>query len=388
MSDEPVVVIGAGPGGIASALALQDVGLRPLVLDGAAAVASSWRGRYDRLRLNTCRWLSHLPDRRFPKGTPMFPSRDDLIGHLERHAREARLALRLNTRVSRIDEGERDWLVETDVGTVVSDQIVLATGYEQEPVIPDWPGRSTFQGRLLHSSEYRNPAPFADQSVLVVGSGCSGMEIAYDLAASGAGPLWLAVRTPPNIQLREGPKGFPGDIIAVALMHTPIRFADAFANFGRKMDLGDLSEYGLPVPDEGIFARFQRLGVVPSIVDREVIDAIKSGAITVTGGVESFDPTGVHLADGERIEPAAVVAATGYRRGLEPLVGHLGVLDERGVPLAQGAEAPAPGLRFIGYTARPGVLGHMSKQAKRAAKAIADERRTRVLRPASICVER
>jgi hypothetical protein len=55
------------------------------------------------------------------------------------------------------------------------------------------------------------------------------------------------------------------------------------------------------------------------------------------------------------------------------LVGHLGVLDERGVPRAQAAEAAAPGLRFIGYTARPGALGYMSKQAKSAAKAIARE---------------
>jgi hypothetical protein len=70
-----------------------------------------------------------------------------------------------------------------------------------------------------------------------------------------------------------------------------------------------------------------------------------------------------------------VIAATGYRRGLESLVGHLGVLDERGVPRAQGAKAAAPGLRFVGFTARPGALGYMGKQAKQAAKAIARELR-------------
>ena len=64
------------------------LGLRPLVVDRATEVGSSWRGRYDRLRLNTSRALSHLPDRRFPKGTPMFPTRDQLVDHLERHASE------------------------------------------------------------------------------------------------------------------------------------------------------------------------------------------------------------------------------------------------------------------------------------------------------------
>jgi hypothetical protein len=76
-------------------------------------------------------------------------------------------------------------------------------------------------------------------------------------------------------------------------------------------------------------------------------------------------------------EPETVIAATGYRRRLESLVGHLGVLDERGIPRVQGAQAAAPGLRFIGYTSRPGALGYMSKQAKEAAKTIARELRSR-----------
>jgi cation diffusion facilitator CzcD-associated flavoprotein CzcO len=370
--DERIIVIGGGPGGIGAALALKDVGLRPFVIERAASVASSWRGRYDRLRLNTCRWLSHLPDRRFARGTPLFPTREDLIAHIDEHAREAGIEIRLETRVNRVDAHDSGWRAETDGGAVESTQMVIATGYEGEPVIPNWEGRNEFRGRLLHSAEYRNPEPFLGERVLVVGSGCSGMEIAYDLAA-GAAKVWLSARTPPNILLREGPGGFPGDVIAAALLHTPVRFADAFARFARRMDLGDLSEYGLPVPEEGVFSRFRRLGVVPSIVDREVIEAIKAGQIEVLPGVESFDAGGVRLADGTRIEPETVIAATGYRRGLESLVGHLGVLDERGIPRAQGARAAAPGLRFIGYTSRPGALGYMSKQAKEAAKTIARE---------------
>jgi NAD(P)H-nitrite reductase large subunit len=373
--DDRIVVIGGGPGGIAAALALKDVGLRPFVIERAASVASSWRGRYDRLRLNTCRWLSHLPDRRFARGTPLFPTRDDLIAHIDEHARAAGIEIRLETRVNRVDARDSGWRAETDGDAVESTQMVIATGYEGEPLIPSWEGRNEFGGRLLHSADYRNPGPFTGERVLVVGSGCSGMEIAYDLAAGGA-KVWLSARTPPNILLREGPGGFPGDVIAAALLHTPVRFADAFARFARRMDLGDLSEYGLPVPVEGVFSRFQRLGVVPSIVDREVIETIKAGQVEVVPGVESLDAGGVRLADGTRIEPETVIAATGYRRGLESLVGHLGVLDERGIPRAQGARAAAPGLRFIGYTSRPGALGYMSKQAKQAAKTIARELRS------------
>ena len=98
MSEHQVVVIGAGPAGVAAAVALKDLGLRPLLLDEAEEVASAWRARYDRLRLNTCRPYSHLPGRRFPKGTPMFASRDQLVEHVDRHAHEDGIELKLGRR--------------------------------------------------------------------------------------------------------------------------------------------------------------------------------------------------------------------------------------------------------------------------------------------------
>lgn len=376
--DNDAIVVGAGPAGIAAAVALKDRGVRPVVLEQADQVAPSWRRRYDRLRLNTWRVFSHLPNRSYPKGTPTFPTRDQVVAHIEEHAHEDGIDLRLGTRVERIDANRGGWTVHTDAGEVHAAQVVIATGYEHEPLIPDWPGRDSFGGRLLHAADYRNPRPFIGQEVLVVGAGCSGMEIAQDLAEGGAARVWMAVRTAPNIVLRQGPGPVPGDLIAVTLWHAPVRFADAFARFGRKMDFGDLSEYGLPVSEEGTFTRAKRLGTTPSIVDEEVIEAIREGRIEVVAAVESLDPTGIRLADGSRIEPEALVCATGYRRALEPLVGHLGVLDERGVPRAVGPTPAAGGLRFIGFIPRPGGIGYMGKEAKRAARAIARElRRTR-----------
>ena len=187
--------------------------------------------------------------------------------------------------------------------------------------------------------------------------------------------MWLSARTPPNILLRQGPGGLPGDMIGVALLRFPARFADGVARFGRRMGVGDLTEYGLPVPDEGVFSRMYRLGVAPAIVDEEVIEAIKARRIEVVTGVEALDESGVRLADGGQVEPDAVICATGYRRGLEPLVGHLDVLGPGGTPRAVGEDPAAPGLRFIGFVPRPGQLGHTAKQAKRAAKAIAGELR-------------
>ena len=85
---EQVVVIGAGPAGVSVALSLKDRGVSPLLVDRADQIASSWRSRYDRLKLNTGRQFSHLPNRKYPKGTPVFPTRDQVVAHIEGHARE------------------------------------------------------------------------------------------------------------------------------------------------------------------------------------------------------------------------------------------------------------------------------------------------------------
>jgi cation diffusion facilitator CzcD-associated flavoprotein CzcO len=371
MSDGRAVVIGAGPAGLASAAELRRRGVPVVVLERADAIAASWRGRYDRLRLNTSRWFSRLPGCRYARGTGIFPARDEVVGYLEGYARENALDVRLRTRVERIDSNGAGWTVRTSAGDIDAEHVIVAAGYDHSPFIPDWPGRERFEGQLLHAADYRNPEPFRDRDVLVVGPGCSGMEIAYDIAEGGAGRVRLAVRTPPNMLVRS-PLG-PG--IALTLLRMRPDRADRIVNFARSKEIGDLSEYGLPVPEEGVFTRLRRLGVAPAIIDKDVIEAIKGRRIEIVAGVESLDDTGVALADGTRIEPDAVIAATGYRCGLEPVVGHLGVLDENGVPrVVDGGEA-APGLRFIGYMPIPAQLRHSGRLARRAAKAIAGEPR-------------
>jgi cation diffusion facilitator CzcD-associated flavoprotein CzcO len=191
-----VVIIGAGPAGVSAAVSLRDQGIRPMLIDRAEDVAASSRNRYDRLKLNTGRQFSHLPNRPYPKGTPTFPTRDQVVAHLDRHAHEDGIELRLGTRVERIDRRPTGWRLTTSTGEIDGRQVVVATGYENPPVVPEWPGRDRFAGELLHSSAYRNPASFAGKRVLVVGAGSSAMEIAHDLATGGAAKVWLAVRTP------------------------------------------------------------------------------------------------------------------------------------------------------------------------------------------------
>ncbi len=373
MQEHQIVVIGAGPSGVATALSLRDKGLRPLLVDRAAHVGSSWKARYDRLKLNTGRRTSHMPNRPYPKETGVFPTRDQVVEHLDRHAREDGIELLLGTSVTRIDQTAGGWHLSTTTGDIAARQVVVATGYEHTPKLPDWPGLDTFSGEVLHSSGYRNPGPFVGKRVLVVGAGSSAMEIVHDVATGGASAAWLAVRTSPHIALRALPGGFPSDYIANRLFDSPIWLADSLSRVAQRLDVGDLTEYGLPAPAEGMFARGKRLGRAPVIVDREVIHAIKARVFEVVSTIDRFSGGSVSMIDGRVLEPDVVICATGYVRGLEPMVGHLGVLDDRGVPKSIGVDPAAPGLRFIGFLSRPGLISYVAKQSQHVAKRVADE---------------
>jgi putative flavoprotein involved in K+ transport len=371
MRQEHAIVVGAGPAGLAAAAELGRRRIPAVVVDRGDAVGASWYTRYDRLRLNSSRWFSQLPGARYGREAGAFPSRAEVARYLDRYASRFEIDVRLSTAVERIDPDGDGWVLRTSRGDLGAGHVVVATGYTRVGEVPAWPGRERFGGALLHACDYRNPAPYEGADVLVVGPGCTGMEIAYDLAEGGAARVRLAVRTPPNI-LRRSPIG---PLFAKVLAKAPPERGDAIVNKVRLKEFGDLSAYGLPIPEEGVFSRLRRLGVAPAIVDREWIEAIKDGRVEVVAGVEALDETGVRLADGVRIEPDAVIAATGYRRGLEPLVGHLDVLDERGTPRVRAGEAAAPGLRFVGYTPRPALLGTLGAEARTAAEGIAAESR-------------
>ncbi|WP_053226188.1 flavin-containing monooxygenase [Solirubrobacter soli] len=360
---DSTIVIGAGPAGLAAAAHLRRAGRPAVVLEQGEAVAPQWRARYDRLRLNSPRWFSTLPGGpAFAGGT--FPSRDEVVAYLEAYA--AGLDIRFDTKVERLESMGDGWLVVTSRGSHRAAHVIVAGGYEHRPFMPAWPGRSRYTGEIIHAAGYREPSGYVGRDVLVVGPGCTGAEVAFDLVEGGAASVRLAVRTPPNIIVRQA----VGAPLAVFFSRLPSGIGDAVMRFVRRRTIGDLSEFGLPMPEEGVFSRLQRLGVAPMIVDAEVIEAIRARRIEIVAAVEAFDEAGVVLADGSRVEPDAVIAATGYRPGLEPLVGHLGVLDDHGAPRVTDGEA-LPGLRFVGYDPRPAQLRHGGREAAKAAKAIA-----------------
>jgi putative flavoprotein involved in K+ transport len=373
----PVAVIGAGPAGLATAAALWARGVPSVILERDGDLAASWRGHYDRLHLHTVRWLSHLPGYRIPREEGPWVSRDGVIRYLERYAAHHDLDIRTGARVDRLEREDGDWVLRSPAGDVRATAVVLATGYNHSPFQPNWPGREHFAGELLHARDYRNASPFRGRDVLVVGAGNTGAEIAVDLAEHGASRVRLAVRTPPYI-LRRSQVGIPTQLTGVLLRYVPAAVADRLAEPVRRMSVPRLDHKGLPDPGPGVYSRAAR-GEIP-VLDVGFVDAVLAGQVEPVAAVTGFDGTKVCLADGTAIEPDVVVTATGYRRGLEPMVGHLGVLDEAGRPLAHGARThqAAPGMYFVGYT-NPvsGMFREIAIDARRIAAALSRNRTRR-----------
>jgi putative flavoprotein involved in K+ transport len=368
-----VVIVGAGPAGLATAGAMRSAGIDAVVLDRAPQLGASWRGHYDRLHLHTVRWLSGLPGMGIPSSEGRWVSRDGVVRYLEGYAAHHRVDVRAGVEVTAIERADGRWRLRSPQGDRYARQVVVATGYNHTPKIPDWPGRDGFTGELIHVSEYRNGSPYAGRDVLVVGAGNTGAEIAVDLVEHGARRVRLAFRTPPHILHREL-GGVPSQVTGVLMRRLPAWLADKLIEPVRKRTVPDLSEHGLPDPGPGAYARAKR-GEIP-ILDVGLIDAIQAGRVEPVRAVVGFDGDEVLLADGATIEPDAVIVATGYERGLEPLVGPLGVLGADGRPNAHGARThrAAPGLRFIGYT-NPvsGMFREIAIDARAVAKAIRRE---------------
>jgi putative flavoprotein involved in K+ transport len=261
-----------------------------------------------------------------------------------------------------------------------AEAVVVAAGYDRFPRLPDWPGRDGFQGELTHGSEYRNPAPYRGRDVLIIGSGNTATEVSVQLADAGAERVRIAVRTPPNLVAHEM-LGVPATPFGLLGQVLPAWIVDRLTPF---MTI-DLTEHGLARSPYGLATeiRVKGLGVV---VDRGFADAVRSGRVEVVPGVEGFDGAEVLLTGGARLRPDAVIAATGYRMGLEQLVGHLGVLLPNGRPAFHGGKTHprAPRLYFNGYYL---PIGGQLPQLVRTSRAIAraEARARRRTAPAGGC---
>lgn len=366
MRNFDAVIVGAGPAGLACAATMRAAEFNVTVFEKADNVGSAWRRHYDRLHLHTDRKHSGLPGMVMPQTYPLYPSRMQMVAYLESYAARFDIRPAFNTTVSCIRRDGAGWRAEAAGGPITAPVVIVATGIADAPYRPSWPGLAAYQGAVVHSSEYRNPAPYPGKRVLVVGFGNSGGEIALDLAEAGV-DVALAVRGPVQILPRDL-LGLPILTWAILYQHLPARLVDLINAPILRLAIGSFEKLGLRRAAKGPRQMVEEDGRVP-LIDIGTLARIRDGSIGIRGAIERFVSDGVAFADATLEKFDAVILATGFQPDLRRLIPDVeGVFDRQGMPLQTGRATNAPGLYFCGQTTSPtGQLREIGLEAQRIA---------------------
>jgi putative flavoprotein involved in K+ transport len=317
MTSVDVVVIGGGQAGLATANTALARGMRPLVLDAASGPGGSWPSYYDSLTLFSPARFSSLPGFRFPGDPERYPRRDEVIDYLTAYTDRLQAEVRFAHPVEKVSRDGGGFIVTGADGSVVrTAAVVAATGGFGAPYRPPLPGLDDFTGTVLHSSQYRNAAPFADSRVLVVGGGNSAVQIAVELAA--VAKVSLTTRGPLRLQ--------PQHLLGRDFHWWLHRSGLDSSRLGPRLFTGSVS-----VIDDGRY----RAAIRDGCPDHRPLFARLDGDRAV-------------WADGTSERVDVVLLATGYRPHL-PFLTDSGALDAYGVPMHHsGVSTAVPGLGFVG----------------------------------------
>ncbi|MEW5867911.1 MAG: NAD(P)-binding domain-containing protein [Chloroflexota bacterium] len=316
------IVIGGGQAGLAAGYFLAQQGQGFIILDGGQRTGETWRKRWDSLRLFTPSQFDGLPGLPFPKPDYYSPTKDEVADFLEGYAGQFHLPVRHGVKVEALRRSDQTYQVASGGDSFSARNVIVATGPFQAPYTPDFASQLDPSIQQLHSSAYRNPEQITGQTVLVVGAGNSGAEIALELARAGK-QVWLAGRDVGHIPANTLGKAFGGRPYWWFLSHvlsvdTPV---------GRKMKANVLY-HGNPL------IRSNRQEVVAAGVE----------CISRVAGVQAGQ---AQSEDGRTLQVESVIWATGFRPNFKWI--DLPVFDEYGYPRHQrGVAAAAPGLYFVG----------------------------------------
>jgi glycine/D-amino acid oxidase-like deaminating enzyme len=355
-----VCVIGAGLSGLATAHALNARGIDFVCLEKAPDVGGIWRQpgagergpAYLALHLNSAKQLTGFADYPMPSELPLYPSHSDVAAYLRSFAEWAGLLPRveLRTEVQSVrQEIDGAWtVVSRDARGAVSvrrfDRVIVASGHNTEPAMPHPlpPGADTFEGRILHSMDYRTGEDFSGRRAVVVGLGASAVDIAADLSRHAARTL-ISVRRGLHI-IPKQLYGISVDLIAEAPWFTAMSFAEQrqFVEQALQVARGRLSDYGLPEPDHPIFSS-------AVTISDEILSRIRHGAVVPKPAIASFERDRVVFTDGTSEEADAVVYCTGFKMAFPFLPPGCPAGPRGAVELYRRIVSPdRPGLYFVG----------------------------------------
>jgi putative flavoprotein involved in K+ transport len=342
VSRHEVVVIGGGQAGLAIGYYLATQGRDFTILEAAAEPAAVWRGRWDSLKLFTPARYNSLPGLPFPGDPDRYPGRDEVAAYLTEYVRYFDLPVELGSRVRQLTKINGSYRLELEDRTYEADQVVVATGPFQMPVVPAIAERLDPELVQLHSSAYRSPQAIPEGPVLVVGGGNTGFQIAEELSASRDVHLSIGSRQMPL------PQRILGRDLFWYLEATGLIRKTASSRIGRRMAGRDT----LIGSTRRALRRRHGVRVHPRTVDA--------------------DGSTVTFADGTNLDVRSVVWATGF--GVDHSWIDAPVFDEDGRVVHQRGVTAARGLYFLGltwqHTRGSALLGWVKDDAEYIARKI------------------
>ncbi|GMN57829.1 hypothetical protein TIFTF001_026928 [Ficus carica] len=330
-----VVIVGAGPSGLASSACLNVESISNIVLEREDCCASLWKKRsYDRLGLHLAKEFCSLPYKEHSPETSTFMSKDTFISYIDSYVSEFNITPRYSRSVESAfyDETMKKWRIEAKNGvsgeteSYSSDYLIVASGENNEAFVPEVQGLASFKGELIHSSEYKNGKPYKGKDVLVVGCGNSGMEISHDLVDHDARTT-IVIRSPFHVLTKK--------MVHMGMIMTkylPVNLVDTLISLAARFTYGDLPKHGICRPEQGPFALKMLCGKTP-VIDGGSISRIKSKKIKVVPEIVNINGTNVEFVDGTEQKFDAIIFATGYKSGANKwLKDFQHVLDDEGMP--------------------------------------------------------
>ncbi|KAF8547575.1 putative dimethylaniline monooxygenase (N-oxide-forming) [Imleria badia] len=336
------VVLGAGQCGLAVAARLENIGIPTLVVEKSAAVGNTWRTRYKSLETNTPRAFNALPFHPFPESLGEYVPCAGVADYLDEYHKILGLHLLTSAHATiSYDIVAEKWTTlisqpDQPTITVISNHLVAATGVgtlkSDVPFVPSIPGKKSFLGVCVHSSEYSHSYIAEGRNAIVVGAACSGHDIAQDLVTNGS-KVTLVQRSPTAVVSREAIRRtlrgyFPPDILPIdiadrfyishpfkAVKNSQKEIASTDDDFDKEIreELVNCG-YLLPKANDDLIDRLviRRGGYY---IDKGCVKLIASGKINVKAGVEisHISPTGLVFADGTRLTANLIVFATGFK---------------------------------------------------------------------------